>query len=42
MVGHSVEMAQATITSKAHERLLTAALAMAYTGHDVIVKGERL
>ena len=42
MVGHSVEMAKATTTSKAHDRLLIAALAMAYTGHDVIVKNESL
>ena len=42
MVGHSVEMANATITSKAHDRLLIAALAMAYTGYDVIVRNESL
>ncbi len=42
MVGHSVEMANSTITSKAHDRLLIAALAMAYTGYDVITKNERL
>ena len=42
MVGHSVEMANSTITSKAHDRLLIAALAMAYTGHDVIVRNESL
>lgn len=42
MVGHSVEMANSTITSKAHDRLLIAALAMAYTGHDIIVKNESL
>ena len=42
MVGHSVEMAKATTTSKAHDRLLIAALAMAYTGHDVIVRNESL
>lgn len=42
MVGHSVEMANATTTSKAHDRLLIAALAMAYTGYDVIVKNESL
>ena len=42
MVGHSVEMAKATTTNKAHDRLLIAALAMAYTGHDVIVKNESL
>ena len=42
MVGHSVEMAKATTTSKAHDRLLIAALEMAYTGHDVIVRNESL
>lgn len=42
MVGHSVEMANATTTSKAHDRLLIAALAMAYTGHDIIVRNESL
>ena len=42
IVGHSVEMANATTTSKAHDRLLIAALAMAYTGHDVIVRNESL
>ena len=38
MVGHSVEMANSTITDKAHDRLLIAALAMAYTGYDIISK----
>ena len=42
IVGHSVEMAKATTTDKAHDRLLIAALAMAYTGHDIIVKNESL
>ena len=42
MVGHSVEMAKATTTKKAHDRLLIAALAMAYTGYDVIVRNESL
>ena len=42
MVGHSVEMANSTITSEAHDRLLIAALAMAYTGHDIIVRNESL
>lgn len=42
IVGHSVEMANATTTSKAHDRLLIAALAMAYTGYDVIVRNESL
>ena len=36
MVGHSVEMACSTITDMAHERLLIGALAMAYTGYDII------
>ena len=42
MIGHSVEMAKATTTNKAHDRLLIAALAMAYTGYDVIVRNESL
>ena len=42
MIGHSVEMANATTTNKAHDRLLIAALAMAYTGYDVIVRNESL
>ena len=42
MVGHSVEMANATTTSKAHDRLLIAALAMAYTGYDIINNGKSL
>ena len=42
MIGHSVEMAKATTTKKAHDRLLIAALAMAYTGYDVIVRNESL
>ena len=42
MVGHSVEMAKATTTSKAHDRLLIAALAMAYTGYDIINNGKSL
>lgn len=33
---HSIEMANSTITDLAHERLLTGALALAYTGYDVI------
>ena len=41
MVGHSVEMAN-TITDKAHDRLLIAALAMAYTGYDIISKNINL
>ena len=42
MVGHSVEMAKSTTTSKAHDRLLIAALAMAYTGYDIINNGKSL
>ena len=42
MVGHSVEMANSTITDKAHDRLLIAALAMAYTGYDIISKNINL
>jgi len=34
--GHSVEMAQATLSDLAHERLLIGALALAYTGYDVL------
>ena len=36
IVGHSVDMACATQTEKAHDRLLIGALAMAYTGYDII------
>ena len=35
-------MAKATTTSKAHDRLLIAALAMAYTGYDIINNGKSL
>ena len=42
MIGHSVQMANATTTNKAHDRLLIAALAMAYTGYDIIVRNESL
>ena len=35
-------MADTTTTDKAHDRLLVAALALAYTGYDVIVKNEDL
>ena len=35
--GHSIEMAEATLTDLAHERLLVGALALAYTGYDVLV-----
>lgn len=36
--GHSRELAKATTESLGHERLLTAALALAYTGYDVLTK----
>jgi amidohydrolase len=36
IVGHTREFASATITNFAHERLLTGALALAYTGYDVL------
>ena len=39
---HTTRMAETTTTTKAHEILLTAALAMAYTGYDVIVRKESL
>ena len=40
--GHTTKMADTTTTDKAHDRLLVAALALAYTGYDVIVKNEDL
>ena len=40
--GHSVEMASATVTDLAHERLLTGALALAYTGLDILEKKVEL
>lgn len=36
ITGHSQQMVDATITQLAHERLIIAALALAYTGHDVL------
>lgn len=42
LTGHSVEMANATITDLAHERLLTGALALAFTGLDVLNKKVEL
>lgn len=36
ITSHSVEMAEATITDLAHERLLTGTLALAFTGFDVL------
>lgn len=38
VTGHSVNMADATITPFAHERLLIGTLALAYTGYDVLIK----
>lgn len=37
VTGHSVNMADVTITPFAHERLLIGTLALAYTGYDVLV-----
>ncbi|MBU5336394.1 M20 family metallopeptidase [Intestinibacter bartlettii] len=34
--GHTVELADATISDLGHERLLTGAMALAYTGYDVL------
>lgn len=42
LTGHSVQMANATITDLAHERLLTGALALAFTGLDVLNKKVEL
>lgn len=39
ITGHSREMAKATITDFAHERLMAATLALAYTGCDVLTQG---
>ena len=36
ITSHTVEMADATTTKLGHERLLTGALALAYTGYDVL------
>lgn len=36
VTSHTVEMADATTTKLGHERLLTGALALAYTGYDVL------
>lgn len=38
VTGHSINMADATITPFAHERLLIGTLALAYTGYDVLIK----
>lgn len=42
VTGHSVNMADATITSFAHERLLIGTLALAYTGYDVLMNKVNL
>ena len=35
--GHTVELAEATVSDFGHERLLTGAMALAYTGYDVLL-----
>lgn len=42
VTGHSVNMADATITPFAHERLLIGTLALAYTGYDVLISKVNL
>lgn len=42
VTGHSVNMADATITPFAHERLLIGTLALAYTGYDVLMSKVNL
>ncbi|MFR6471607.1 MAG: M20 family metallopeptidase [Turicibacter sanguinis] len=42
IVGHSQQMVDATVTSLAHERLVIAALALAYTGYDVLSESIKL
>lgn len=42
VTGHSVNMADATITPFAHERLLVGTLALAYTGYDVLMSKVNL
>lgn len=42
LTGHSVNMADATTTPLAHERLLIGALALAYTGYDVLISKVNL
>ena len=39
ITGHSREMAKATTTKLAHERLMAATMALAYTGCDVLTQG---
>ena len=36
ITGHSQQMVDATVTDFAHDRLITAAVALAYTGYDVL------
>lgn len=36
LVGHTVEMAEATITNEAHEAIIKGVTALAFTGYDVI------
>ena len=42
VVGHSREMADATISELGHERLITGTLALAYTGYDVLTRNVEL
>ena len=35
--GHTVELVEATVSDLGHERLLTGAMALAYTGYDVLL-----
>ena len=42
VVGHSREMADATISESGHERLITGTLALAYTGYDVLTRNVEL
>lgn len=42
VTGHSVNMADATITPFAHERLLIGTLALVYTGYDVLMNKVNL
>lgn len=42
ITGHSQQMVDATLTDLAHERLVTAALALSYTGIDVLTSKVKL
>ena len=42
VIGHSREMADATISELGHERLLIGTLALAYTGYDVLTNKVEL